>query len=1364
MKKYLIYLLLVLFSTNVFSQNKITIKLKNGKNTLQSIEQGFDNLIFKNTISELNFVQQPTSKGQKNEFVSLEVEGFSKTFGKGQPQLPVISKLIEIPNGTEVELKIVSYDEEVVVLGKNGISEKIMPQQPSICKTEKEIPFYFDKEAYSKNTFIKKEIASFEYVGTMRTIQLGRIEIQPFEYNSEKNILKVYNNLKIEISFKNVATTKIINTSNQSPFFTDLVEKFVVNPKNDNQKGLITATPPVFVIVADRMFEATLASFITWKQQKGFQVVTAYTDQIGKTTTAIKEYLKTLYTNPAAGTNAPTFALLVGDVEQIPSWQSSYNGDEHVTDLRYFEYTGDNLPEVFYGRFSAQTVTQLENQIEKTLKYEKYLMPDASYLGKSLLVSGVDADFAPKYGNGAINYAHTYYVNDAHKVEAYTYLYNDAINSTVMSSNNSAASSSVIGKINQGVALANYTAHCSPSGWADPRFGNNDVAGLTNIDKYGVWIGNCCQSVTFNQSEAFAEAVLRAKNKGAVGYIGGSNYTYWDEDFYWGVGVAAISANPTYEASGRGAYDALFHDKANEINNLATWYVTQAQVNVAGNLAVQASSSDLKAYYWEIYHVMGDPSLMPYLYEAEAIKATFAPSVLIVGSNSFSVATNAYAYVAFSQNGKFIGSAMADAQGNANLSFPANLLTVGKATIVITAQNKQPFLGEITVSPADQPYVVLNSFETLPKPDFGKTVSLKTKFKNLAGKTTNYHASNIIATIESTNQYVTVIDNSENIALINAGDSVIIASAFSFQLADNVPNGELLDFKLTITSENAKYSWLSNFKISANAPSITINELQITNDNNSNKILDPDETANIVIKVQNTGTAEANFEGILTLQNAGNTDLTIFNSNVSHTILPKSSTEFVFAVKANTTTLIGTPVNLNFTVQAGERKQYSLSEVKKLNIGEIPVYLMNNSASITACNGIFYDSGNLENNYSDNEDLVKTFSSPNSNSMLSVDFKSFNLEENYDYLYVYEGPDANYPQINGSPFTGTKSPGKITTSSAFTFRFKSDTYENKEGWKANVECFTPSVVPSCATNPSPTNDATAIYPAILSWSAENATEFEVYFGTNSNPLTNSPITVKNKSYGINVLPNTTYFWTVVPKNSVGNAGSCQVWKFTTGEVEYIMTNGKFYNACSGYFYDSGGKSGNYKANEYYIMTLYPQEANSILKVNFEEFNIEPDGNTCYDYMRIFDGTTIYDRLLGEYCGETVATGLAEIKATNPKGALTFAFVSDESEQRLGWKAKLSCINTTGFDELERVKMQLYPNPTSGFFTIQYPFNENENIEIQLISINGEIVFKEVFSQIDGKIELNLENLSNGMYHVRLIGDKQTINEKIVIQK
>ena len=64
-------------------------------------------------------------------------------------------------------------------------------------------------------------------------------------------------------------------------------------------------------------------------------------------------------------------------------------------------------------------------------------------------------------------------------------------------------------------------------------------------------IGNCCQSNAFDVSVCFGEALLRENNKGAVGYIGGSNNTYWDEDYWWAVGnTSNITSNPNYISTG----------------------------------------------------------------------------------------------------------------------------------------------------------------------------------------------------------------------------------------------------------------------------------------------------------------------------------------------------------------------------------------------------------------------------------------------------------------------------------------------------------------------------------------------------------------------------------------------------------------------------------------------------------------------------------------------------------------------------------------------------------------------------------------------------------------------------------------------
>jgi hypothetical protein len=536
-------------------------------------------------------ISNSNQKGAEN-FITLNSNGLMPVFNVGKPNIPVYSKLIEIPLEATVSYKIKNYEEIIIDLANYGFEKKIIPAQPSVSKSEEPDEFYFDEKTYAENQYLYSEILTFEEVGIMRSFRLGRIEICPIQYNPVRNELRILNNLEIQIEFlgSNHAKTSQLKTRYSNSSFDNLLNEFV--PNLLQQQLTIN---PTYVIVSDRKFETTLAPFIAQKQQKGFSVIVGYTDtpNVGTTTTSIKAYLQNLYENPPSGYSPPAYALLVGDIAEIPAFQQS----GHVTDLYYFDYTGDNLPDVFYGRFSATNTSQLIPQIEKTIEYENNAMPDTSYLSNAVLVAGAD-DGHMTYSNGQINYASNEYFNSDNNITSYVYLQPEPSGANY--------SASIRANISNGVGFANYTAHCSSSGWASPSFSTGNIANLSNIHKYGLWVGNCCQSSKFEVSECFGEAALRASNKGAVGYIGASDNTYWSEDYWWSAGFKTVSLNPSYDSNHLGAYDRLFHTHDESPSD---WCNTQGQLFVGGNLAVEESTSSMKSYYWQIYNLMGDPSL-----------------------------------------------------------------------------------------------------------------------------------------------------------------------------------------------------------------------------------------------------------------------------------------------------------------------------------------------------------------------------------------------------------------------------------------------------------------------------------------------------------------------------------------------------------------------------------------------------------------------------------------------------------------------------------------------------------------------------------------------------------------------------------
>jgi len=109
--------------------------------------------------------------------------------------------------------------------------------------------------------------------------------------------------------------------------------------------------------------------------------------------------------------------------------------------------------------------------------------------------------------------------------------------------------------------------------------------------------------------------------------------------------------------------------------------------------------------------------------------------------------------------------------------------------------------------------------------------------------------------------------------------------------------------------------------------------------------------------------------------------------------------------------------------------------------------------TINTCGGQFGDSGGLFDDYQNNEDYTMTFCSdnPDTNLCLQFDFIEFNIENGWEFLTVYDGPDNSSPVID--IYTGTASPGIISaTGTCLTFNFTSDGIITRPGWLANISC------------------------------------------------------------------------------------------------------------------------------------------------------------------------------------------------------------------------------------------------------------------------------------------------------------------------
>jgi hypothetical protein len=155
--------------------------------------------------------------------------------------------------------------------------------------------------------------------------------------------------------------------------------------------------------------------------------------------------------------------------------------------------------------------------------------------------------------------------------------------------------------------------------------------------------------------------------------------------------------------------------------------------------------------------------------------------------------------------------------------------------------------------------------------------------------------------------------------------------------------------------------------------------------------------------------------------------------------------------------------------------------------GDINMY---NGTMITTCSDNFYDGGGAFSVYAANQDKVLTIYPATPGSKVSVSFTSFDVEDGYDSLYIYDG-SSTAATLLGS-YTGTSGPGTVTSTASdgsLTFVFHSDSYVETDGWEATVSCSSLSACSGTITAGTAASSATTVcsgMPVVLSLSGFTA--------------------------------------------------------------------------------------------------------------------------------------------------------------------------------------------------------------------------------------------------------------------------------------
>ncbi len=772
----------------------------------------------------LNDIESP-----KGEFCELTIDGTYETGAEGEPKLPAARKLLQLPHGAVPSIVVNCSDTAFFPLADLGISNKIVPHQPSVSKSDETADFKHKKRIYRRNRFTDQKLVTLTKIGTMHGSDLYQIAVNPVKYNPKQNAIMVMNNIGIEISFNGSGAKANESTYNQTNTSAAAQMKASKNAVTD-----LTKYPVKYLIITDTAFVDALADFIKWKRQKGFEVIVGTTDIIGKSSAAIKDWITAQYNASTADSPAPSFLLLAADTDKVPTSEKG-EATGYGTDLYYACMDGDDdiIPDIYYGRFSARSAAQMKAIADKTIAYEKYQFEDPTYLSKASLIAGYDGSYRSAVGIPTLTYITQNRINAANgfqQVNKFTTKYTGCYDDSTVS-----------------VGLMTYTAHGSTTSWVDPELSQSKVRGFGNSGKTPFVIANCCLSGCITTEECLGETWIRKENGGAVAYIGSSPKTYWQEDFYWAVGAHNYKSGicPDTSQTSMGAFDAPFISD----------FLCGDALLFAGNLAVTEAhdnnypSKVSTRYYWEGYNFLGDPSLLVYFGEGKE-NAVSHENFLPMHYNQFTVNAKSGSYVALSRNGTLLSAALvAKGESNVTLQLP-DIAELGDLDIVVTKAQYKPYFGKVTVIMPDKSYLTTAS-ATISDNNIlnGSKLSLDIVVCNVGQQSSKMPQINI----SSKSPFIKSISlNDLNLKTLGSNESDTLKNICSIELQNGIADQTSIPLEIAITEDGRTTKNTFSFKV--NAPKLAFGkELTI---NNQSQSFNPGDTVDVSISLSNIGHAK----------------------------------------------------------------------------------------------------------------------------------------------------------------------------------------------------------------------------------------------------------------------------------------------------------------------------------------------------------------------------------------------------------------------------------------------------------------------------------------------------------------------------
>lgn len=746
------------------------------------------------------------------EFVTLSLPGeVMAVLEEGKPQVPKVSVLLAIPQGASCSYQVVRRETRSYQVGR------VYPQQPPLVDGKAPGPLVINRAFYEQDGRYPENDVAIINTGIWRDLSVANLQVYPIKVNPKTGELELVTRIRVQVDYTGGNYPQFV-ADWMVPLYASYVDNFhylPVKPLTDYNAGV-----RYLVFCHQRYDTCTFLndSLLGWVKQRGYE-----TRKIAKssfTAQEIKDSIRAEYNrnNP----KTLRWVLLVGEYGEIP--MGSYSGvprsDFWYTDLEPWP-GGDNYPEIGLGRLSPSSVSDLNNQIAKILKYQKNPPGTNSWLDK-LSMPAHSENYPGKY-SGCVR--GIYFMPKPY--------WNPSVVETIMGYYTGNAT--VTNSLNQGRGILAYRGHGYYTEWqqwgTEGSWYNSHIYALNNGDMTPVVYNIACYNGDIYQTECLVEAWMRKYPGGAVASLG--------------------ATNPSYTLPNHGICSTLVRASTD------TWTITVPGVRNYG--PTPYNLGDIKCYgvdayvakYWPsspypeniwMYLVLGDPSMPVWSGGMPQAPTVSLPDSIPLGPYNLNVTVRVGTrpvegalVCAYKEPDVYVAE-RTDATGLATLAVNAG--TPGTMRITVSeghCEHSTPGVQHIPILPystlrpvggggTPQPNVVYVSNQVIDSPpggnnngrfDPGESGKIIVTLRN----TGNLTAQNVTAKLKSAHPQFVITDSTSNYGDIPQ-DSIRNnrSDPFVAQAGSGIAPGTYVVCTLAVHSDNYQHEWTYTFNLQVGEP------------------------------------------------------------------------------------------------------------------------------------------------------------------------------------------------------------------------------------------------------------------------------------------------------------------------------------------------------------------------------------------------------------------------------------------------------------------------------------------------------------------------------------------------------------------